>query len=165
MNVLIDNGREDLAYAIMAQRDMPSWGYWIDHGATTLWESWRDDSSRNHVMFGDVSACMFKGLAGIRSDSPGFSHVRIQPGVVGDLTWAKARYDSVHGEITSSWKIKRDKLILDITIPKNVTATVVMPTPSPKSATGTRGLRPTRLQQGSAVFETGSGNYHFEVLR
>jgi alpha-L-rhamnosidase len=165
MNVLIDNGRTDLAYAIMAQHDVPSWGYWIDQGATTLWEGWRDGDSHNHVMFGDVSACMFKGLAGIHRDRPGFSHVRIEPGVVGDLTWAKAGYRTIHGEIASSWKIQGDKLTLDVKIPKDVTATVSLPTSNPNSATASNGLQSTGLQPGSAVFEVGPGEYHFEALR
>ncbi len=165
MNVLIDNGREDLAYAIMAQKDRPSWGDWIEHGATTLWESWHDGSSRNHVMFGDVSACMFKGVAGIRGDAPGFSHVIIRPGVVGDLTWAKARYESVHGEITSSWKLEGDKLILEVTIPPNVTATVFVPTSKPESVTASGGLHPAGLKSGSAVFDVKAGKYRFEAVR
>jgi alpha-L-rhamnosidase len=165
MNVLIDHDRVDLAYAIMAQHDLPSWGYWIDQGATTLWEDWRGNSSRDHVMYGDVSACMFKALAGIRRESPGFSRVSIRPGVVGDLTWANARYESVHGEIASSWKIEGNKLIVDVTIPQNVTATIFIPTRNPQSVTTRSGLPPIRFEAASAVFQVAAGKYHFESLR
>jgi len=59
--VLSDNGRADLAYAIATQRDYPSWGYMIEHGATTIWELWNGNTadpamnSGNHVMLiGDL---------------------------------------------------------------------------------------------------------------
>ncbi len=33
-------GQNDLAYALLHDRRCPSWGYMIDHGATTIWERW-----------------------------------------------------------------------------------------------------------------------------
>ncbi len=43
--VLTDNGRADLAYAIATNRDFPSWGYMVEHGATTIWELWNGDTA------------------------------------------------------------------------------------------------------------------------
>ncbi len=170
MNELIDHGREDLVYAIMAKEDMPSWGYWIDHGATTLWESWKDVDSRNHVMFGDVSACMIKALAGVRRDAPGFAHISIRPTVVedygkaGPLLSARAAYHSVHGEIVSDWKVENQTFNLDVTIPVGVTASVYVPTLFSETALETSGIHPARHEGGSTVFEVGSGQYHFEAV-
>jgi alpha-L-rhamnosidase len=33
-------GQNPLAYALLHNRDCPSWGYMIDQGATTIWERW-----------------------------------------------------------------------------------------------------------------------------
>ena len=40
MNELTRFGRVDEAYRLITNREMPSWGYAIDHGATTIWERW-----------------------------------------------------------------------------------------------------------------------------
>lgn len=35
---LCDNGLNELAYEAMNKRDYPSFGWWIEQGATTTWE-------------------------------------------------------------------------------------------------------------------------------
>ncbi len=77
LNALLENGRADVAYRIAAQKDLPSWGWWIEQGATTLWEQWKGTESRNHIMFGDISAWFYKAIAGINPDpqAPGFKHI------------------------------------------------------------------------------------------
>src|SRR5205085_2079109 len=84
LNTLTDNGRTDLAYRIATQKTQPGWGWWLEQGATTLWESWQGNDSRNHIMFGDISAWFVKALAGINPDPqfPGFRHVLIRPNIV-----------------------------------------------------------------------------------
>ena len=129
LNALLENGRADVAYRIASQKDLPSWGWWLEQGATTLWEQWNGTESRNHIMFGDISAWFYKALAGINLDpaAPGFKHIIIKPHLVGDLTSAKASYDSVRGRIVSDWKIKDGRFDLTVTIPANTTATVYVP--------------------------------------
>lgn len=77
--VLAEYGRIDLAYRLLTQTDFPGWGHWLKRGATSLWENWDGSGSRNHIMFGDVSAWMYHFLAGIRPDpeQPGFRHMLI----------------------------------------------------------------------------------------
>src|SRR5262249_22268268 len=40
LNALTENGAADAAYRIASQKTQPSWGWWIEQGATTLWEQW-----------------------------------------------------------------------------------------------------------------------------
>ena len=129
LNALLENGRADVAYRIASQKDLPSWGWWIEQGATTLWEQWNGTESRNHIMFGDISAWFYKALAGINPDpaAPAFKHFIIKPNLVGGLTSAEASYDSVRGRIVSDWKIANGSLDLNVTIPANTTATVCVP--------------------------------------
>ena len=72
-NALANNGRIDVAYRMATQTTAPSYGNWIEQGATTLWEDWPGASSLNHIMFGDISAWFYKYLAGIQldPDAPG----------------------------------------------------------------------------------------------
>ena len=170
LHALTDNGRADVAYAVATQTTAPGWGNWIKRGATTLWEDWEGKSSLNHIMFGDISAWFYETLAGIRPDpeGPGFKRIVIRPTVVGDLKWVRASHDSMHGKIVSDWKREREKLILDVTIPANATATVFIPAKS--AADITEGGKPLdkaacvqflRTEGGCAVLEVASGRYRF----
>jgi len=129
MHVLNDEGRADLAYSIATQTDFPGWGYWIEQGATTLWETWNGDASRNHHMFSDISAWFYKGLAGINPDpdEPGFKHIIIRPNPVNGLSWVNASHDSVFGRITCNWKIENGTFYLTVKIPENCRASVYLP--------------------------------------
>jgi alpha-L-rhamnosidase len=145
MNALTENGRTDVAYRIATQTSQPGWGWWIGQGATTLWEQWDGNESRYHVMFGDIDAWFYKALAGINPDpaAPGFKHFFITPHVVGDLTWARADYNSIRGEILSDWKIKDGRFHIKIKIPVNTSATVALPMAN---------FHPTELDSGSYTF-------------
>jgi len=170
LNALTENGRTDVAYRIAAQKDLPSWGWWIEQGATTLWEEWGGGSSRFHVMYGDIDAWFYKALAGINPDpaSPGFKHFFVTPHVVGDLTWARAEYNSARGEIVSDWKVVNGEFRLALRVPVNTSATVSLPIsqlaqvreggrPVAKSA----GAAFLRVDGGRTVFLVSSGAYAF----
>jgi alpha-L-rhamnosidase len=169
-NTLLDHGRADVAYRIVSQKDQPGWGWWIAQGATTLWEQWDGGASRNHIMYGDISAWFYKALAGIRPDpqAPGFKHFFISPQVVGDLTSARGEYESIRGKIVSDWKLKGEEFRLRVVIPPNSTATVTLPTADLAAARANRdplakaaGLSRPRVEAGHVVCEAGSGVYEF----
>ncbi len=170
LNALLENGRADVAYRIASQKDQPSWGWWIEQGASTLWEQWNGADSRNHIMFGDISAWFYKALAGINPDpaSPGFKHFTIKPNLVGGLTSAEASYDSVHGLIVSDWKVKDGRFELTVSIPPNTTASVCLPTANVVSvlesgwpAIKAEGVKDFHVEEGRTLFDVGSGTYHF----
>jgi alpha-L-rhamnosidase len=174
LNTLLENGRADVAYRVASQKDLPSWGWWIEQGATTLWEQWNGTESRNHIMFGDISAWFYKALAGINLDpaAPAFKHIIIKPNVVGGLTSAEASYDSVRGRIVSDWKVAKGRLDLKVTIPVNTTATVYVPVidaaaikEGGKPVAEAAGVKSLRVEDGCALFEVGSGTYHFTAPR
>jgi alpha-L-rhamnosidase len=170
LNALLENGRADVAYRIVTQKDKPGWGWWIEQGATTLWEGWNGGGSRNHIMFGDVVAWFYKALAGINPDpaAPGFKHMIIKPHVLGDLTSARGEYDSIRGKIVSDWKVVDGEFRLSLTIPANTTATVYLPIndaaqvrESGQPAAQSRSLTFLRSESQRSVFDVGSGVYHF----
>ena len=45
----------------------------------------------------------------------------------GKLEWARVVYRSVRGTISSAWRRKGDEIQLEVEIPPNVAATVVVP--------------------------------------
>jgi alpha-L-rhamnosidase len=168
LNALLENGRADVAYRMVAQKDPPSWGWWLEQGATTLWENWNGSESRNHIMYGDVSAWFYKALAGLQPDlqAPGFKHFFVTPQVLGDLTSARASYDSIRGRIVSDWQVVNGEFRLTLVIPANTSATLSVPVAreakeSGKPAAQARGVKFLRAEGGRSVFEVGSGTYRF----
>jgi alpha-L-rhamnosidase len=80
----------------------------------------------------------------------------------------KANYESVYGQISSSWKREGENLTLNITVPPNTTALVYVPadkvekiTESAKPVIRAEGVRFIRKEDGTAVFELKSGIYSF----
>ena len=174
MHVLTDRGRADIAYNIATQRTFPSWGYWIEQGATTLWENWEGSASRNHIMFGDISAWFYEAIAGINPDpdNPGFKHIIIKPNLVGDLKWARAEHISMYGRICSSWSKDDNGFILNVEIPANTTATIYIPSvflqeisEGGQPLTKADGVKLLEPKDGCTVVDVGSGSYRFTAAR
>jgi len=128
---LAQNGENETMYNMHNHYDAPGYGFQIKFGLTTLTEQWdpRKGNSWNHFMLGQIEEWFYQSLAGIKSDpkNPGFRHFFIQPEVVGDMTFAKADYQSVYGKIVSSWEKKEGKFILEVEIPVNTSATIKLP--------------------------------------
>lgn len=172
-HALMEQGRDDLAWSMMTQEDYPGWLHMMNQGATSIWEAWNGDASRNHPTFGCVGFWFYQGLAGIQPDvsAPGFKKIILRPAVVGDLAWVKARYDSIHGPILSDWKREGGQFTLNLTIPANTTATVFVPakeaeavTESGKPASQAEGVKFVRMDAHAAVYAVGSGAYRFQSL-
>jgi alpha-L-rhamnosidase len=170
LHALSDHGRADLAYQIASQDTQPSWGWWISQGATTLWEGWGQGDSHNHIFYGDVVNWFYRTLAGINPDpaAPGFHHIIIDPHTVGDLTWVKARYDSICGRIASEWTKENGQFKLRIVIPANASATVYLPTEDVDSVRESNhrlddvdGVKFKTVEDGRAILNVGSGEYVF----
>ena len=127
-----------IAYTVYSQKDFPSWGYMLAQGATTMWEQWDGYWSQIHSCYTCPGGWVYQGLAGIRPDEagPGFKRIIIKPAVVGDLTWVKCHYDSIHGRIVSNWQREGGKLTMEVAIPANTTATVYVPAGSTAAKAG-----------------------------
>ncbi len=174
MEVLSNAGYSDLVYKMVNQKSFPGWGYMLDNGATTLWEHWAfsdNTYSHNHPMFGTVSEWFYRWLAGIRpaDDAVGFNKLIIQP-QTNSLQWVKASYKSVLGNVFVDWKKAGRTLSLDLTIPVNAGAEVYIPAKvdeikeGGKVITTVKDIRFLRMENNNAVFQVGSGSYHFSAL-
>lgn len=172
LNALSDLGRADVAYALATRTDYPSWGHWLAQGATTLWEDWGGSASRNHIMFGDISAWCFKTLAGLQPDPahPGFGHTRIHPHPIAGLTWASAVHQTPYGVLRSAWEITEGLFVLDVQIPANATATVILPTnnlahvtENGQPAASAEGVTPLVATKAGLPLRVVAGTYRFIV--
>ncbi len=169
---LAGSGRSDVIFDINSRDDKPGYGWQLKMGATALTEAWdaRRGSSHNHFMLGQIMEWFYHDLAGIGPDpaGPGFKRILIRPQPVGDVKWARARYDSIRGPITSDWKMDGASFTLSVDIPANTTATVWIPaknsaavTEADKSLAEHPEIKVLRMEAGSVVVEVGSGKYTF----
>jgi alpha-L-rhamnosidase len=135
LDVLCDNGRNDIAYKLLFQTECPSWLYEVEKGATTIWETWDAISpdgkvnlaSFNHYAFGCVGDWMYRTVAGLDKSQPGYKHIVIKPTPHKDLIRARASYQSVYGEIVSGWELQQDTMRIRAVIPPNTTASIQLP--------------------------------------
>ncbi|WP_315792574.1 family 78 glycoside hydrolase catalytic domain [Paenibacillus sp. BIC5C1] len=153
-HVLSDNDLHDLAGTLFLKEDFPSWLYAVKKGATTIWERWNsilpngdfDTSgmnSLNHYAYGSIGEWMYRKLAGINQLEAGFKKILIKPQFIIGVTWVESAYQSVYGEIKSSWSCMAGKIVVRVTIPANSTAIIVLP-------------------EKAEHVEVGSGSYIFE---
>ena len=177
--VLTIGGRPDLVYTMATQTTYPSWGYMIEHDATTIWELWNGNTadpamnSHNHVMLiGDLNIWLHECLAGIRSDlkRPGFKHVIMRPEPVVGITHVAATYLSMRGPIASRWNRGNGVFRWEIELPANTTATVHVPadridlvTESGRPIAQTPGVRFVKQDGDRVVLQLGSGRYELQA--
>ncbi len=135
MRTLTEYGRGDLALKLATNDTYPSWGYMVRNGATTIWELWNGNTadpsmnSGNHVMLlGDLILWEYEYLAGIRALEPGYRKIQLKPYPIEGLDWVNCVYNSISGDIQSSWKRDGDRFEWEIVIPANTTAEVWVPT-------------------------------------
>ena len=168
---LTEYGRVDLAKKIATNRSYPSWGYMIDHGATTIWELWNGNTadpamnSANHVMLlGDLLIWYYEDLAGIRgaSDAVGFKKLDMAPVFPDGLDHVSATYESVYGPIASAWQKTDDVLCWDISLPANTSAIVRIPGRFNVQPVQQTGVRTVSATPEETCIEIGSGNYQFK---
>lgn len=165
-----------MVFTLHSQTNRPGYGYILNTGATSLTEAWdaRRGSSQNHFMLGHIIEWFYHDLAGIQPDPahPGFKRIIIHPSPVDGVDWVRARYNSVRGPIASSWKRTEDQFELDMEIPPNTTATVIMPsegvravTEGGRPITGRSDLKVVEEEDGTVAIEIGSGRYSFRSPR
>ena len=126
---LTKTGHSKLAYDLLLSKGMPSWGYLIDHGATTTWERWNGDEMRgdpqmnsyNHYAYGAVADWIYRYAAGVDASplDAGFHTVVLHPVFDARLSPLKFEYASSYGEIESSWTVKGKSVEWQVTLPAN----------------------------------------------
>ncbi|KAH0828246.1 alfa-L-rhamnosidase [Fonsecaea pedrosoi] len=155
--------QDTLAYQMLLSRSTPSLLYPVRMGATTIWERWdslKPDghineasmTSFNHHALGSVTSWLHESVGGIKADRPGWKNILIEPCVNRMLSYAEIIYESVYGRIECRWKLDGNTFSMDVTVPPNAHACIVLPEVRDKRA------------QGLEVdgYWVGSGRYHFK---
>jgi alpha-L-rhamnosidase len=155
-DALCSTGHYVAAYRLLMQQECPSWLYPVTMGATTIWERWDsmlpdgsinpgEMTSFNHYALGAVADWMHRTIGGLTPTEPGYRRMEIHPRPGGGLTHAKARHFTPYGMAECAWKIEDGKFDLNVVIPPNTTARVILP------------------GSDTAPIEVGSGTWHWSV--
>ena len=171
LDVLSREGHAEIVNDMVNLRDFPGWGHMFEQGATTLWEHWKfsdNTYSHNHPMFGSVSQWFYNWLGGIEPaiDAVGFDKFIFQPQFVAGLGWVRCTYRSIRGPITCDWKRQGDRVAMDLYVPVNTSATLILPmtgviTENDLPAADSQGVEKVSERNGRIKFRLGSGRYHF----
>ncbi|HEX6224151.1 MAG TPA: family 78 glycoside hydrolase catalytic domain [Chryseolinea sp.] len=168
---LSENGLHDLAFEAMNKKTQPSYGWWIEQGATTSWEQWNGEGSRNHPMFGGGIVWFYRVLAGLNTDpsQPGYRNIIFKPQPAGDVTFAVFENETPNGIAAINWKKNDNSFKVDIQVPVGSSADVYVPaskaenvTESGKKIKNDGVIRFEKMENGYAVFRVGSGKYSFD---
>ncbi len=180
LSALTDTGHADVAYRLLLNTEYPSWGYLVEHGATTMWERWNGDQMRgdpsmnsyNHYAYGAVADWIYRYAAGIDtvSTDPGFHVIRLHPNFDKRLGSLDFSYESSYGMIHSEWSIAGSKAIWHLTIPANATGRLRLGKVQAESfqLDGQALSKSSRVhaaakENNEAEYELPAGSYRFEV--
>lgn len=125
---LTDCGLGDVAYAVMNSRRQPSYGWWIEQGASVTWEQWDGGNSHNHPMFGGGLTWFYRCLAGVRADdsAPGYRHIIIRP-MLTELEEVRYSRQTPYGLLETEITTKESGRHIRVTVPVGCTATLYLP--------------------------------------
>ena len=154
LHALSKGGFFEEAYLMLMRREIRSWLYQVDMGATTIWERWdairadgsihsgematdndaQEDPSMisfNHYAYGAVVDWICRNVAGISPsfESPGYQRTIVAPRPAEGFKFAEADIDTPYGELGIHWQISQNgDLVTNLEIPFGVSATLEMPT-------------------------------------
>ncbi len=178
--VLVDTGHSDIAYRLLLNTEYPSWGYLVDHGATTMWERWNGDQMRgdpsmnsyNHYAYGAVADWIYRYAAGIDAlpADAGFHTIYLHPNFDARLGSLDFRYQSSYGEIRSAWSMNGTTATWLVTVPPNTTARLPLPasrqgkfTLDGEAIASSKKLHLVSSADGISTYELPAGTYSFRV--
>jgi len=127
-------------------------------------------NSFNHYAFGSVNEWMFGNMAGIKVNQAGYRTFTIKPEIAKEgITYVKATYHSINGEIVSSWKKENQQLILDLVVPVNTQAEIYIPCKNNGEVKENGNVIKNNndiiikgYKDGYLLVSAGSGTYHFK---
>ena len=131
-------GHLDDAYALLLQREAPSWLYAVTMGATTIWERWDsmlpdgsinpgEMTSFNHYALGAVADWMHRCVGGLAPLAPGYRRILVEPQPGGGLTWASTSLETPHGLAAVRWDLDGSGLRVEVTVPDGAEAVLRLP--------------------------------------
>ena len=177
--VLTENGLADLAYQILTTPDFPSQTYVMNSGFTTwperqfIWEEMEGPTnSLNHPMHSGFSAYFFESLGGIKStiENPGYKVFTVNPEFSKKITSTSVTVPTSYGDIKNDWKLKKNVLSMNLKVPFNTKAKVLLTKNELKSIqingeSFNQFKKENKVEVNKESIIIGSGNYNIEYVK
>ncbi|MEU5565241.1 family 78 glycoside hydrolase catalytic domain [Micromonospora musae] len=162
--VLTAHGHADVAARVALQRTYPSWGYWVENGADTMWEMWPTSTrSRQHYFHGTVVQWLYEHVAGLRPVADGWARFVVRPDARAELSSASVAVQTVRGRACAAWRRHGGRFELTVQVPVGSTAEVHVPTARAGDVEASPGglVAARRMESGYLVHTVGSGTWRF----
>lgn len=162
LRALSAHGHSDVAHALATQKTYPSWGYWFENGADTMWEMWQLDSrSRDHYFQGTMVQWLYENVAGLRPGDEGYRTFTVRPDARTGVDWARTELHTVRGPAQVAWS-RIDKTVrLRVRVPVGSTADIHVPAASRSDVRAPRGTELVRTEHGYVVYRAPHGTWEF----
>jgi len=128
--VLSGIGHDDLLWKMLTKTTIPSFGYYVINGATSMgegWSNWQDKtSSQNHWMMASPLRWYVERLAGIQmyQIESAYQHFSVQPYYAEGLDMVSMQLDTMYGTINSTWKRLNNSIELYVEVPVGTKASI-----------------------------------------
>lgn len=134
LDVLYENGYEELAYRLLFQTKAPSWLYMVENGATSIWENWLavlpngtpTESSYNHYAFGCVGDFIYRHIGGINAAEAGYRRIVLNPDFACGLTESDCELETPYGRLRLHWKKEAAQYLLEGCVPVGTDAALLV---------------------------------------
>jgi alpha-L-rhamnosidase len=127
VRTLFEHGYAQTAVDLLASHAYPSFGYMMDHNATTLWEQWDGVLSHNHPMFGSCIKYLYYYLLGIRQNPgcTGYHGVTIAPVLVDGVSRLAGHIEGAGGVIAVRYEKAAGMVAFTVTVGEGVRGSFV----------------------------------------
>lgn len=137
------------AYRIITAHGRPGYREWIENGATTMWEMYSTEKSKNHHMNSCVMMWFVKSLLGLRQQegSNAFRRLRLTPSFLPALDSCRGSFLTASGAISLQWQRQETgEVLYTVALPEGVTAQLELqgyaaPQASAPLSAGTHSIR------------------------
>lgn len=125
--VLCDNGYSDVAMKVLMQKSYPSWGYWLENGSDSAWESWEKATrSKDHYFLATYDEFFYTHIAGIKNVKNGWHNLTIAPVLDCGLEFAKTSIKTPLGILRCDWNKTDGGYAVEIEIPDGAQAEIIL---------------------------------------
>ena len=127
-DTLVEHGDANLCFKLITQKSFPSYGYWVNCGATTLWESFeeyeiidgkkmrKDGMKRipsfNHHFWGAILAWFYKNIGWLEVVNS--NSIKIKPIYIDGVNSAHISYARDNKSILIDWKRIDNQVCLNV---------------------------------------------------
>jgi hypothetical protein len=168
--MLSHHNRSELALALAMSTTFPSWGWIVEQGGTSLWETWSgkpfDGATRScHNQHQDAGGLQWfhDFLVGFQAGETGtaFESFIVAPAITTspELPAMRGSYDTPRGLVEVSWETSAGAFVLNVTAPPNTRAATRVP------LRGVGGIHALRCMERDVVLWHATSGSHMHLSK